>query len=170
MSRGLRGAPGWATHPLTPLPGSRRNRQPPAPHLPALHQPLARPRALPGLDHPRLGHAGERCGGRVSFPSSFAAGWGWGPPFSRSLPEYGESHIPPAPSLRSPVIGTAVGKGMQWEEGCSGSAGSVSPGSLCPLEWAGRHLLGPLSVLQGAGGCRACGDGPCGNTFGIISR
>lgn len=106
---GCRGPRGGHTA-AHPLPGSRRDRQPPAPHLPDVHQPLARPRALPGLDHFRLGHAGERWGGRVPPSSSFAAGWEWDPPFSGSLPENAEHHTRPAPSPRSPIISTTGGK------------------------------------------------------------
>lgn len=163
MSRGLRGGPGGAKHPLTPCPA-------PAGIVSLLllvYLLFTSLWLIPVLylawiildwDTPEKGvvvavsplpQALQQDGGGV-----------------RPSPECGEPHIPPAPSLHSPVISTTVGRGMQRVRG------KRFPWILLPagMGWAGRHLPGPLLALQVAGGCRACGDGPCGSTFGIISR
>lgn len=85
------------------------------------------------------------------------------PPFFGSIPAWQMgstmSHLLFPSSLPS--------SSSRWEEGCGGSRGASPTGPAA--HWGGHHLLWSILGLQVEGGCRACGNGPSGGTFGIIS-
>lgn len=95
--------------------------------------------------------------------SSFAEGWNLGSPLSLGPSQHGKWGAP-CPTCSFPPLSHHHHGGKRDVAGLWG-AFPMGPAA----HWGGHHLLLSILALQVAGGCRACGNGPSGGTFGIIS-